>query len=954
MWAEKQQEKLDKLQAEKEILAVTLSEGNEDVADELADIEAELGGIAAETFDSELRDPKIKITGNVKQRLVSIKYIKADKEAYAEFGKVYSILLNKVSSIPTGSLNEALEAIREEFKLFQGIPNKLKNSIREATGKFMLDMVQDLQHGMGPNSSIPQNIVFKKDINYEFNYAIVSKDGSTTHGKTRKDVAESNGNLLLIPQRAGTSVDTFVSEVAAAGGVTKENAAKGFYFFEDLDFIKSLLAAVSSLRENRPHIGQSRWDYGRFKAAYFRSRTGGGNAILESKIANSFSDYVASLSGNKLFNLESLSDLRGTKTLTEKKEAIKEFLRLIGAKGKIGSIDQALTEDVEKAFSSFSKALEGMQEQFARNQSESETTQEWAAARSGTALLADESTFLHDLVNLLNTHYELAETNSYIRGDGKKAYGYIDESYQSSLLTSIVRSIQGKAARAFGTFKAQGGTLKTNDRFLKNNIFFNGISSIKSFIDHDSLKTKGNEKFAKYLRKENAQNFDSRHIVFGFFARLRASRSGSYYQFLPIPSNRTTIQAVEVKALDKKQLKEAYEKVINAQKNRPSLEANPDLAQVKGYAENYKSWKLGPLQGSVDSLTKEAAWNRINEHAKQEAAEMSKDFLMSAWGTKPKIPIDDRDINAAAKHFGLNKFLPQVNSKSTQEQKDNYVATRNTLISEIMPYFYLNFGINNYSLSQILYGDEIFYGTKETETKRIQIATATGDTLLVDEKYGIPPTSKILVVADAKKRIESDLEGASNSTYREGYDASDAEGYMLPEFYEKVAATYGIESLTDVVLKPVYFNIQNGIPTAVKYSVKVLTDELVKDDPVLRQYRDMMRKAGADQLTFKSAVKVGSPISIAKLDKSDFLVEDTVNDTALITLESQYLRFQLNPAKSPEITTANPSQGTAFMNTNGMNTAEAAELHRLNSVVIENGLRGVFRDLKLTMKGGLT
>lgn len=953
LFQEKQQEKLLKLQEEKQLLETRLAEG-EEVGEELQDVEEELGGIAAETFDSELRDPKIKITGNVKQRLVSIKYNKNGQESYAEFGKVFSILLNKVSSIPTSSLTETLNAIEEEFKLFRGNPTTLRSSIREATGKFMLDMVQNLKHEIGPNSTIPESITFRKDINYKLPYAIVSTDGTSTRSISRRDAELSPERYLIIPQREGTSTDTFVGETALAAKVSKKEASSGYYFFEDLDFIKSLVAAVASLRENKPHIAYSRWEYGRFKGAYFRSKTGGGNAVLENKISLAFSEFVASRKGDVLFSLEDLAVLRSVKTVTEKKEEIKSFLRLLGIKGKLASVDQSTDEDIEKAFSSFSNALESMQDTFSTSPTSFESTAEWEASRTASAMLADEGTFVQGLVTLLNTHYELAETNSYIRGDGKKAYGYVDESYQSSVLTSIVRSIQGKAKRVFNSFSIDGGRLKTTDRFLKDNIFFKGVSQIKSFIDHDSLKNKGNERFARYLRKENAQDFDKRHITFGFFSRLRTSRSGSYYQFLPIPSNRTTIQAVEVKALNMKELKEAYGVVIKAQKNRPSPSSNPDLASIKGYKDNYQQWKLGPLQGNVNSLTEAQALDKILKHAEEQAKELVGDFLMPEWGAKPKIPLDDRDINYAAKYFSLGSGLPKATSKSTQAEKDAYVNRRNEIIQKVLPLFYLNFGVNNYSLSQILYGDEVFYGTKETETKRIQIVTATGDTLLVDDTYGIPTKSRLLVVNDAKKTIPDYLENASNSAYRENYEASDAEGYMLPEFYEKVAATYGIESLTDVVLKPVYFNIQNGIPTAVKYSVKVLTDAVVKNDPVLRQYRDMMRKAGADQLTFKSAVKVGSPSGIAKLNDNDFLLEDTVNDNAIITLDNQYLRFQLNPAKTVETSTANPSQGTAFMNTNGLNTAESAELHRLNAVIIENGLKGVFRDLKLTKKGGLT
>lgn len=74
----------------------------------------------------------------------------------------------------------------------------------------------------------------------------------------------------------------------------------------------------------------------------------------------------------------------------------------------------------------------------------------------------------------------------------------------------------------------------------------------------------------------------------------------------------------------------------------------------------------------------------------------------------------------------------------------------------------------------------------------------------------------------------------------------------------------------------------------------------------------------------------------------------------MLTLDNRYLRFQLNPAKSPEVTTLNPTQGTSVMNTNGQNEGETNELFDLNALVIDLGLRQLSRELKLTRKGTLT
>jgi hypothetical protein len=191
------------------------------------------------------------------------------------------------------------------------------------------------------------------------------------------------------------------------------------------------------------------------------------------------------------------------------------------------------------------------------------------------------------------------------------------------------------------------------------------------------------------------------------------------------------------------------------------------------------------------------------------------------------------------------------------------------------------------------------------------------------------------------------------SSFEQEYDASDAEGYITPEFYEHIASTYGTNSSTDVVMKPVYFSIDNSIPTAIKYSIKVLTDDICANFPHLNSYREQMRKVGADQMVFKSAVKVGLPKQTSALEPSTGMLK-VVNPESLITINNSFLRFQLNPAKEVDVTVKNPSQLTAQMNTNGQNPSEIFDLHLTNAALIANGRRQLQRDLRITRKGTLS
>lgn len=422
---------------------------------------------------------------------------------------------------------------------------------------------------------------------------------------------------------------------------------------------------------------------------------------------------------------------------------------------------------------------------------------------------------------------------------------------------------------------------------------------------------------------------------------------------LPIPSNRTTIQAVDITLQKGDNVFSALKDIIKAQKNRPSIEENADLREIETYAKNYKEWKLAGLQGSVENMTEKEALEKVKEHVQEQVTKLLPLYAQSEWGKFAPIRIPEEDLTFVANKINAGSIPKAISAETaTDEERQAYLDAKKDVIEKILTNFYYNFIINQYSVSQMLYGDETFYTSKEDQTKRLQLATATGDTILTDVNYGIPPQSKVLIVEDLRKTVPSNLQGAVAASFRESLDASDAEGFMLPEFYEKIARTYGIEAVTDIVMKPVYYANENGIPVGIKYSVKVLTDELVKEFPHLKSYREEMRRVGADQMTFKSAMKIGRMKTMGKLDDNGNLPFRSTTEDSLVTLNSEYLRFQLNPSHSTDVDVANPSQLTAQINTNGQNTAESLELHNLSAVIIDNGLKDVTRKLRLTRKGG--
>lgn len=945
--------------------------------EQIEEAEATLVGIDKEDFDVQLVDPTEKLTGAIKQRLVTIPYWKNGKQDFADVNRAFSIIVPRIAGLPNVNAYDSIEILIKNFSEF-GARTYEKPNIRQAVGKFMYNMLVGIQNKLNDPKLIT-NVTFRKDATNDGLYAIYSTDKSDVRGLTTEDV-KREPQRYKIEVLGERTMEEFVKDLSSTSKVNalQREIAEAYFLFEDLDFVKSTIAAVGSLRLHKGIGFTESFHYGDYRINEYAIQMGGGRRAHETTLETALARYInkrfqeenqqpKELFPEELYAVINAARKGGKVTFTKangetvekgftKTQALTYFLKSIGVNRTVEGAPQEMTE---AAFARLEKALVALQVDYVRAQTENESEDEYLENKSGQSLVDRESGLMYSLSALINTHYTLGETFSYTRGDGKTAYGWIDASWQTEVLTAIDKAVNepNQPNKTFSNFSInEKGQIETTDIFLKNNIFAvsknkRSLNRMKGFKDHDSIKYKGNTKWAKTIRKENSKDFKKRHFVANFVKRLSIT-GDSYYQSLPIPSNRRSVQNVEVRGLKENQLEEALRDIITAQKTRPDPNKNERLANNKNYLKNWKKFKFAGLKGNVDNLTTSAAVDKVMEHVDAKVEKMIKDFI-SENGNPPKVRIPIVDLERAGKALGIS--VPKRPTVRSAENMLEYNNKRNEAIRKIYKNFYLNYAVNQYSLSQILYGDETFYSSKEDETKRIQIATATGDTNLVDPIYGIPPTSRVLVVEDIEKQIPEELLDAQAAAYGETFDASDAAGFVLPEFYEKIAASYGTEALTDVVLKPVYFAVIDGVPTAIKYHLFTLTDSVVNKFPHLKSYRDSMRKAKADQMVFRSAVKLGAPLEAAVLDDSTgFMDTKSVKDSAIITIDNRYLRFQLNPASDVDGSVKNMSQGTAFINTNGQNTAEAYDLYKANAFIIENGLRNVSRELRLTRKGSLT
>ena len=848
-----------------------------DLEEELINSEITEAGIADYIFDSEITDPEDSVTGRVKQRFVGLKYKTAKGFEYADFGSVYNMVINLFQQLPTSSLEETLQALLVRLKPFASLSST--NSIREATGRHLLKIVETIYNDSKGNNfdfNPTSSVVFNKDINSPLLYAIRAKDGSA-HNVSYEQAVRNPEKYTVYEMEENESFQDLLDKIKADTNLSQEVLAKTYRHFEDMAFLRSLLMATASLREAKPFVGIQHWHYGQYKSRYIPNRSSTAAKVLESRIITGFVDYSASKEF-KLFSEEFLAKIEAANDDLAKREVIKEFIRLLGLQGFAKYVDNAVDDEVVNIYTALKFAAPQMNRQFIDNFLQmAESEEEFTTPHE---IISDQGSLITSLVNVLNASSSLIENASYLRGDGKKAFKFQESSWQSSMLSTLDQLV-GKLRHPYMDINSQG-KIESSDIFLVSNIFHKASklpSRILGFVDHDSIKTKDRNDFATYLRREKTKDYYRRNIIHGFLDALQSAGS-SYVQFLPNPSNRRSIQGVRVTALKSKDALAALEHIINAQRSRPDPADFPQLARVKTYVKNRNKFKLPGLSGiSTDTtLTNKELIDKVLEHNTKEAAALFEQFYSDT--KRQNTAVEMWKLEKALSYFDLlpkgytthrNYTIALRTARKKGEDVSQMEAQRaelvKGLISKMLEQFYLNHTINQYSLSQLVYGDESFFKSKEDQTKRIQVATATGKTLLVDPTYGLPPTSRVMVLADIDAPIPVDLEYVRSDSANATFKPTDAEGFMTPEFYAKVARSAGIESDVDVVMKPVYYAILNGVPTAVKYSVKVLTDQLVSKFPHLAKLRETMREQGIDQAVFESAVKVGTPSKLTRTNE---------------------------------------------------------------------------------------
>lgn len=465
--------------------------------------------------------------------------------------------------------------------------------------------------------------------------------------------------------------------------------------------------------------------------------------------------------------------------------------------------------------------------------------------------------------------------------------------------------------------------------FSKYNIFLNGLSKIHDFEDFDSIKWQDNEASAKLYKNESPEDWLERNMDFGFVESVNTSgEEATYWQQVYTTSNKPTMRMVKVNLLDAGQIKKAIRFLRAQENNRPSGPAWDALAY---YTPGTKYFNLSKqsMRSGAESI--------INYYLDRGLF-----FPNSILNTYQKVvgkevPQELRDLldgmsNKEEFKKLKEKYEVAEGEELTAEQKRAYREESKKLMQDyrsklgdmLIPYMeivYANFYINSYALNNLVAGDMAVYKTgKETEDliKRLSIIAGPGDQMRIGEDY-MKEHTNVAIVKDLEAVVgDQFVLGSPEEEQTGSYDLTDAQGFITPAYAHRIKLGLGRNSAPDVVLKPVYYGFDtNGVPRAIKLSVVVLTDELVKKFPGLGTLRDKMEDVEnpTDMMVFASAVKIGNikkdlmgKIEEKQDETGKYYTSIEFPETSKFTVPSKHMRIQLDPAKDVIAKVANPSQ----------------------------------------------
>jgi len=571
---------------------------------------------------------------------------------------------------------------------------------------------------------------------------------------------------------------------------------------------------------------------------------------------------------------------------------------------------------------------------------------------------------LQSLVEPLSAHLE--RSTNYRGGDGFVRWLYEQSSQAYDIVNNFMK----------GDKKLLPEHVK-NSKLYSYNILSNGFSTIKRFVDHDSMKQKNGD-FVTHYSNENSRNWLLRNVFYQFNSGMsQVSEDLTYIQSFNTISNKPKAAGVELPILNQNGLRKAilnglWQDVIRSK----SEETDKNFVKNK----NKSQWLLDQKDFPTEEILKDP--KKADELVEKVMAKLEQMSINAAQKfVKMRVPVDGRLANINKRLISFysesfkdnNKLLDQYDTSKIEGELRNRAKSANYSITveEILPYmdlFVKNFYVNNLFLNQLVVGDEAYFKNSYDEIKRMSIAFGQGSKGRVDNQTGLRKKFLVSVFGDVESTLSKELIEMFPALKGGSSIDTDGQGFCTPRRANNIRKGFGRDSNLSSTMKPVYYSLdKNGKPVALKYSLIELTDELCEMFPDLanlrfnldfngitenrERARQLFDKSLAGTLTkqesaelrsfeqkavpideavFTSAVKVGAPVITSSYNNGKF----EIDSNSIMELDNNNFRMQLNPRSKLNKMVKKPSQLLYFFNSYLTNNDEDSRLEELMGKII--------------------
>lgn len=910
-------------------------------------------GITDFTKQSDERNQETKITENVKNFLSFVYRPKTVGKEGSEATRVnprfvYLQALRSLASLSSSDPNftEQIRTRAEEAGInllgrsdASLVVNHILNTIRNASG-------DSYEFTTGQTDS--QGRFRRVKVQLEPSNRFLDEDTFVTHlenedlsRKTPEEIRQlPEDKVYRIQRQPGASTSDYLKEIADIVG---EDKAKGYFRqMQAQEQLREIASTFLSQREMTPMIAEEERGYNT-TLKYMRAQAHGLERVKSVDLQEAFRNRYQRVSQDVW------AEFARNIAINEKSRAISGLLEAMGIKGHttLPKVDTRLVNKVISDLQTLDNLIKFYDDPSNKPKSaELDDSDESIGEKQNPIdlALAEHPGLLDRLTRLVSQGSSDQRANSYMDVSGTKRYLFHNGNQATDTLGKLSEftSSSGKSALP----------AHFNDPVLAKNIFGkDGLNEIGEVLDHDGQRQKGKEEYAVTYSKETNAQWLKRNFSDAFlgFMKTNASNNNSpltYMQNFFTISNRPRMIGAEVKVLSEAKIKEALVRNIEQHLEQP------DRKDVKNY-DRFKAVNFDEMHRAIQELHKDKLEGKtIAEHRQSDEgrAKLGRIYDEISGSQNLKEQVADHMIGQIKAH--AEEVLQMMKRERVTLDSDTHQAmrllkdSRRAVLPEDSPVlegpvntrdnypdieqlrssvelFTMNNYVNSYNLAQAVAGNMNYFKDSADLIKRMSGVFAPGTKGLVGKQFFMPEKFRVAVSGDMKMKqdmlsdILKDTE-LYRTLKKEGFDLTDAQGYMLPERASQIVSGFGNAYNSGAVFKPAHYEVADRgdgtyVPVMLKYSSVVLSDDLVSRFPKLEQLRNEMRNhpdGTIHEYIFNTGVKVGAPAEQVQPGEGPI----TIPSDSVLSLSNDNFRLQLNPNHDAYDKVANPTQLGYFIN----------------------------------------